>query len=303
MAAKTRKSVTVNTIRENRGKDLSPVWDGHEDWPLTQFQKTYYDAMNYYNIETSPKDVKGIVLRWMISTGVDSETLALFKKTKDWRCPTTMSSIIKCLARGMPEMRQDFNQGRNMKEWVLNKIQQIIEDGKNDYIEVEEPEQKPVVHIQDRVYEISLSLCDEIEQHIDNFSISPDTWDNKALKISRLFAMKNVKSAHAKIIQEHYAKLLAELEELSGGEVDEQLREAYKRYSKKHTNKLVDFLKELDAACTQIINDAVIVRKPRAKKPIDKDKLVDITDIHESEKDNYSIYYMFLLDHESFRNK
>ena len=33
----------------------------------------------------------------------------------------------------------------------------------------------------------------------------------------------------------------------------------------------------------------------------DKDDLVDITNIHESEKDNFTIYYMFLLDNETFK--
>jgi hypothetical protein len=274
MAAKQKK-VTVKTIRENRGKDMSPLWDGHENWSLSDFKKTYYDAMNYYNIETSPKDVKSIVLRWMNSNDFDPIITSAFKKTKDWRCPTTMSSLIKCLSRGMPEAREDFNQGRNMKDWLVNKINQIIEDGKLDYVEDDEPEQKPIANIQDRIYEISLSLCDEIEQHIDNFTTSPDTWDPKDLKIASIFKIKNVKSSHAKIIKEHYAKTLAELEELASGEVDEQLKEAYKCYSKRHTKKMIEFLKELDNVCATIINDAITIKKPRVKKPVSKEKVVE----------------------------
>ena len=35
----------------------------------------------------------------------------------------------------------------------------------------------------------------------------------------------------------------------------------------------------------------------------DADRYVDITDIQESDKENYSIYYMFLLDHDKFLKK
>ena len=54
----------------------------------------------------------------LIYTDTDS-IIAAFKKTKDWRCHTTLGAIAACLIKGMPAQRDDFNQGRDTVEWQL----------------------------------------------------------------------------------------------------------------------------------------------------------------------------------------
>jgi hypothetical protein len=277
MAKKTKKSIaSLDTIRENRGKDLSPTWENHENWTAEQFRKNYYSAMQYYNLETSNKDVKSIVIRWIgKNEDIDPSVIAKFKDIKDWRCSTTMSSIAKCLMRGMPDIREDFNQGRNTRHWLLNKINQVIEDGRLDNVVDDDESDKPVIPIVDKTYEISLAMCDEIENHIDKFINDSEKWKSKDLNIISLFKTKNAKSQHAKIIKEYYNPSLLELEELASGEASEDLRESYNHYSRKNIRKLIEFYREIDSSCNMIIDEAKAARKPKVKKPIVKDKLVE----------------------------
>ena len=62
--------------------------------------------------------------------------------------------------------------------------------------------------------------------------------------------------------QEHLDELL----ELSSGNADEQLREAYSHNSRKNIKKLIEFYQAIASACDQLAQEAKILKKPRAKK-------------------------------------
>lgn len=278
MATKTKtKKTTIHSIRENRGKDLSPSWDNHEKMSAAQFVKNYHTAMQFYNLEIPNKDIKPTVLKWMTLNDVSPSIIAKFKKVKDWRCVSSLSSIALCLMKGMPESREDFNQGRNTKTWLLNKIDQVIEDGELDYTTDEEfgnnsPVTKPVVNIQERLRDISLMMCDEIETYIDKFITTPDKWAPKGINIVNLFKNNGVKSAHAKIIKDFYSRSLNEIASLFETEVDEDLKENYSCYTKKQLRNLLEFYREIDSVCNMLIEKAKV---EKVKKPVSKDKIVE----------------------------
>lgn len=275
MATKTKKT-TLHTIRENRGKDLSPSWENHEKMSATQFVKNYHTAMQFYNLEIPNKDIKPTVLKWMTRNNVDSNIIAKFKKVKDWRCVSSMSSIALCLMKGMPEYREDFNNGRNTKNWLLDKINQVIEDGELDYTTEEEfgnnTPVKPVVNIQERLRDISLIMCDDIESYIDKFITNPEKWSPKGINIVNLLKTNGVKSAHARIIKEFYSRSLNEIASLFGTEVDEDLKENYSCYTKKQLRNLLEFYQSIDSACNMLIEKAKV---EKVKKPVSKDKIVE----------------------------
>ena len=85
---------------------------------------------------------------------------------------------------------------------------------------------------------------------------------------------KDAKAAHARVIREFYKRNLEELEELASGNADEQLREAYSYQSKKNIRKLIEFYREVDSACTMLMQESKVNRKPRAKKTVPADKIV-----------------------------
>ena len=63
--------VTIASIRESRGKDSSPNWDGAENWTAIQFIENWHNATRYYNLEFNAKEHKGAVIKWMNHNGIE----------------------------------------------------------------------------------------------------------------------------------------------------------------------------------------------------------------------------------------
>jgi len=271
----TKKQVTAHRTRAV--KDHSPVWDDVEKMTAEQFQRHWHNAMSYYRLEFSGKDLKPAVIKWMTDTGCTKADITAFKKTKDNRCNTTMGAIASCLLRGMPSIRADFNQGRDTSAWLREQIVEVIEAGKNDKDEDEVITDKPVVvqpSIQERVKEAAYRMTEELEDAIEGFQTDPENFDPKAFKVLNLLKGKQVKAAHARLIKTLYSRDLAELEELASGKADEQLREGYAHRSKKQIKNLIAFYQEIMSACDMLAQEAKVNRAPRARKTQPKEKVV-----------------------------
>ena len=271
----TKKQVIAHRTRTV--KDHSPVWDDCDKMDANQFLRHWHNAMNYYRLEFSGKDLKPAVIKWMTSIECDAKDIAAFKKTKDNRVNVTMGAIASCLLRGMPAVRADFNSGRDTAAWLREAIVETIEAGKNDKDDSEVVEVKPVgvqPSIQDRVREAAYKMTEEIEDAIDGFQTNPENFDPKAFKMLNLLKGKEVKAAHARIIKTFYSRDLAELEELASGKGDEQLREAYSHRSKKQIKNLIAFYQEIMMACDMLAQEAKVNRAPRKTKTVPKEKLI-----------------------------
>lgn len=269
------KKVTSVSIREHAKKDHSPTWDGHEDMSKTQFAKHFRDTMQYYNLEFAAKDLKPAVLKWMKTKDYDADIYEAYKKTKDWRTSVTMGSLASCLLRGMPEYREDFNNGKDVSEWLDNAIRQAIERGKSDVDE--EDGDKPVENkptIQDRVRDIAIAMIRDVDDIIESFHEDPETFDPKAHKVINVLKSNQVKAGHARVIKDIYVKEMADYEELVNGTADEDLKEGYKHRSKKQIKNILAFYQDILSACDMLAQEAKVTRKPRVKKPVAKDKLV-----------------------------
>ena len=271
----TKKQVIAH--RTKAPKDYSPVWENTEQMTAEQFQRHWHNAMSYYRLEFSGKDLKPAVIKWMTSVGCTKEDIASFKKTKDNRCNVTMGAIASCLLRGMPTVRADFNQGRDTAAWLRGEIVNTIEAGKNDIDEDVVAETKPLVvqpSIQERVRETAYKMTEELEDALEGFQTDPENFDPKAFKVLNLLKGKEVKAAHARLIKTLYSRDLAELEELASGNADEQLKEGYSHRTKKHIRTLIAFYQEIMSACDMLAQEAKVNRKPRKTKVVPKDKLV-----------------------------
>ena len=272
----TKKQVIAH--RTKAPKDHSPTWDGVETMDANQFLRHWHNAMEYYRLEFSGKDLKPAVIKWMTSVGCTKEDIVAFKKTKDNRCNVTMGAIASCLLRGMPAVRADFNDGRDTTAWLRTAIVEVIAQGKDDIDEDEAPKDvKSTVaqpSIQDRVRDAAYRMTEELEDAIEGFQIDPENFDPKAFKVLNLLKGKEVKAAHARVIKTLYSKDLAELEELASGKADEQLREGYSHRTKKQIKSLIAFYQEIMSACDMLSQEAKVNRKPRAKKSVPAEKLV-----------------------------
>jgi len=272
-----KEKITSVSIRQNAKKDHSPVWTDQEAMSATQFLRHWHIAMEYYRLEFSGKDLKPAVLKWMATVGCTKEDIAAYKKTKDNRTNVTMGAIASCLLRGMPDVREDFNEGRSTAQWLLKSINAVIAEGKNDIDDEAVAEVKSTViqpTIQERVRDSAMGMTEEIEDAIEGFQTDPENFDPKAFKMLNLLKGKEVKAAHARIIKAFYSKDLAELEELASGKGDEQLKEGYSHRSKKQIKNLIAFYQEIMMACDMLAQEAKVNRAPRKTKAVPKEKLV-----------------------------
>lgn len=271
------KKITSVTIRENAKKDYSPKWDNAEAMTSSQFLRHWHGAMSYYRLEFSGKDLKPQILKWMATVGCTKEDITAFKKTKDNRCNVTMGAIASCLLRGMPPVREDFNDGKDTAAWLRKAIVDVIAEGKDDVDEEAVAEVKstaPVISIQERVRDTAYAMTEEIEDAIESFQLNPADFDPKAFKVLNLLKAKGAKAAHARFIRDLYARDLAELEELLGDAPDEQLREAHKHLTRRQVKSIHAFYQEIASACTMLAEEAKLNKKPRKTKTIPAEKIV-----------------------------
>jgi hypothetical protein len=268
MATKLKQASIA--LRQNAKRDHSPKWDDLENLTAEQFTRKFRQAMDWYRLESSGKELKPKVIDWMGRNGYDKTTIQSFKKTKDNRCSPTVGAIAACLIKGMPEKRTGFNQDRNVAEWLRNEITNIIIEGKNDKDDSEVVvDVKPVVaqpSIQDRLREAAGDMGEELDAAIDSWITDPEAFNPKEFKIVNLLKGKGAKAAHARIIKQYFQRGLDELHELASGNADEQLREGYKHVARKNVKKLIDFYEGIAAACEQIAAEQKVLKKPRAKK-------------------------------------
>lgn len=266
-------------IRQSKSKDQSPNWDGAANWSEEEFRQKFNSAMAWYRVEKSSKDLKPKVIDWMGRNGYDRDSIAEFKKTKDSRCSMTVGSIAACLLKGMPEQHANFNKGRNTANWLRSEIDRIITDGREDIDD--SIEQKPnvklptqIVSIQDRIRDQAGASSEELDTAIDSWIVNPESFDPKAFKVLSVLRGKNVKGAQARYVKAYFQKGYDELLELSSGQADEQLREAYRHNSRKNVKKLIDFYEMILTACDQIAAEAKVTKKVRTKKIKPAEELV-----------------------------
>ena len=276
MATKSKKITSV-TIRENKGRDNSPKWEGHELWDTNQFFRQFRNSMDYYRLEFSGKDLKPKVIDWMSANGYSKDEIKAYKNTKDWRTNLTMGAIAANLLKGMPAVRADFNDGKDATVYLRESIAKIVSEGVEDISDDETVVVKnntaPQPSIQDRVREAAFKMTEDIEDAIESFQQDPEAFDPKSIKVVNSLKGRQAKAAHARIIKDFYQSGYNDLEELQNT-TDEQLKEAYSHLSKGQIKKLFGLYTEIIGACTMLMQEAKVNKKPRAKKPQPKDKLV-----------------------------
>ena len=268
----TRRQVEEH--RERIKKDLSPSWDSASEWDTNTFYNTFRKSLDYYNSKYTGKDLKPEVISWMKSNGYESEVIAHFESIESWHSSITMGAIAACLNRGMPEYRDDFNNGKNSAEWLRNAIADVL----NRNI-IEEPSDTSIQNqksIQDRTRQIAEKMVSEIDMAIDDWIRSPETADLSNYNLLNILRGKNAKPAHSRLIKEFYLSSYVELQELTSGSADAQLRECYSSRPRKYIRALLQFYSEIMNACDLLAIEGKANRNqtPRVKKAVSKDKLV-----------------------------
>ena len=267
--SKTKRSKSRKKV------DSTPGWDGHEGWDDNKFSAHFKSALQYYNVYFSGKELKPKVIAWMTANKFSKKQIKQFKATHDWRVSATMGSIAANLLKGMPAVRDDHNQGRDVEEWLREAINKVIENGANDkQAKAGNSAKKQTISVQDRMRDVANKMSTDIDLEYEKVIANPKKYDLKSFKPLNMLKTVEAKAAHARIIKSMYDAELEEMEEVVAG-TDPELDEAYSHLSKSERKKILNFLKELVGACSMIMQEGKVARAPRTKKPKSKDKLIE----------------------------
>ena len=268
MATTTAKRAKNHAALTASKKDSSPKWDNADQLSGEAFTKLFRDSMNWYSQNKTGKELKPQVINFLAQAGVDRELISQFKRTRDAMCGITLGAVAACLVKGMPRIHPEFNSAKDSGAWVIKEVETIV--AKGDFNDPDEPKivktVNPIISIQDRIREQAGSMAEEIDAAIDNFIMDPNSFDPKQYNLVKLLRGKGAKAAQARYIKSFYEFGQAELLELSSGQADDQLREAYRHLARKNVRKLIDFYQYIMDACDQIAAEAKVNKKPRAKK-------------------------------------
>lgn len=254
-----------------------PDWD---DIPETESQLKLKLSLcfNYYNYFYTHKDFKPVIISWCKNSGeFTSQEISQLKSIDEWRFPVTYGSLIKMLHNGMPEELY----GRNYKDFLLDNIKRIKEQYSID-VQVSEDDtittEELKISVHDRIKEKAELHCSKIEDWLESFYTDKTKFNPKGFDIVSYLRLQQANPSIARYIKKFYTSTFEELKTLfhKKSDTDEyrDLAESYNGYSAKEVKKLYEAYLEIDTACELLMQEQK-VRKPKAKKEVSKDKLVE----------------------------
>ena len=158
------------------------------------------------------------------------------------------------------------------KSWKKEDIQAFIrkEDADRDAKKPHKKEKvkREPVDIQGGIKRHADFVIGEIEEFFDKY-----TTDWKDYSPYKHMVLKGVKPKHSKLIKDHALVNVRDYKEILSTN-DEQLKEAYRMWSKPQLKNIIKWWKVLAEDCDRIVEDGKYIR--RAKRELKKKRLVKL---------------------------
>lgn len=219
--------------------------------PITREQYARY--LNWYNIMCTASEAREYLETYLKNVGRHTE-LKKLKSVSDTWVPLTAAWIARMIHRGIPVSQES-------RDFLERKILDVIQN----HFSAEKKETETstnVISIQDRMRDRASDLIGDVEEQIDkNVEFSLYDW-LKANEIPATYAPR---------IAAYYAPILSELLEALEGE-DPQLREAYKRFTKKQLEQRVLFFNSIIEDAERYADTTKKVRAPRKPRTVSVEK-------------------------------
>lgn len=268
----TKKQVTAHRTRTAKTpRDASPGWEGAVSWSGEQFTRNFHNAMDYYRMESSVKDLRGRIVEWMQANKHDKAEIEAFRKLKDRHINGTLCGVAACLVKGMPSQHPEFNKGKDTVIWITGAIADALRCGSNDIDEPESVEAKAEVKketIQDRLVQKLDETIGDIEGAVDDYVLQKKEFDTfKFLQASNLAA--NL----ANRVGDAFVGRIKELEEYLKGECD-QLNDGYKHLGKRGAKDMIKFYQSIIDGANAYKAAKIATRAKPKRKPVPPEKVV-----------------------------
>lgn len=272
--------------RQPAPKKTKAKFENCESMSGEEFHRIRRQAIDYYHFEHKTSDLLPSLYQWMKDNDYSADDIEAVK-SQGANGLGAAAILARCLSDGIPdylpqhdEYWQSLDGTTGAMQPITDSIQrlvaQAIKQGSILVREKQEDEAKqaaPVKTIQQRMMETAQEMCHPIDLLVDELHNDPERFDVKKHKVYNILKGREVKPNHARLIRDFYADDYAELLVVETT-ADEDLREAYRHLTKPALKNLIDFYKEIDTACVMLQEEAKATRKPKARKPVAKDKLV-----------------------------
>lgn len=230
------------------------------------YSKDFRNALWYLHYEADKSLLKKAVIKWIKdNTELDSSKLS---HLSDSEYETVGKYCVIANAGGeLPEMYSSK---------LLKHVEALFDIKEKIKEETEDAEIKPKKvkpNVQALTKSVAAKACGEIEGLIDEFTNNPNDFEVSTTVIEQIFKKEDLKPNHYKHIPGFYNPVKREIEKAISGE-DEQLNEGYAYLGKRGLNKFLKLLNTIIEVAEKQQELGKIKRKPAAKKPVDKSKLV-----------------------------
>lgn len=276
-AAKRTMSTTGQTIPNWKiiDPEMKPtVIDGQK----RSYARVLADACYYIHTEIDNKKLQAEFVLYC-EKHFDKAKAKTLKKLKDYQFGA-IGKYTYILAQGG---QLDANTLDKIEEHFNRLVEQALLIVEEEQEVADKPKTK-VISIQDRMREQVSDMLGVWEGNLDD-------WFDNQFDLKKFDPYKDmmthqpeIKPAHAKIIQDAFAPMLAEARAVVAWE-DEDIKESYSFFTARATErkKFLNFFEAIHTATDTIINTGKATRKTRAKKAPSKDKLIAKIKYKESE--------------------
>lgn len=232
------------------------------------YERLVQDACYFIHTEVDNKKLTGEFIKYCAKTFDKAEANTL-KKLSDHE----FSSIGK--------LTYILNKGGKLDQARLDSVEayykELVSKATNIIDKETVVEEKPtgkVISIQDRMRDQVAGLMGTWEGYIDDWMSGE--YDIKKFDPYREMMAHEpaIKPAHAKIIQDTFASMLAEAREVVEF-TDEDIKEGYRRFTARaaERKKFLEFYEKIHTATETLVNEGKATRKTRIKKAPSKEKV------------------------------
>lgn len=220
------------------------------------YKASLMNALNYYNNAFDNKDKRKWTLAYIGKGNKELDSLPDY----EFR---SIGTMIRMKQREVHLEKKELD----FIDLELARLRELAVTGKvlsSFKVQAEEPKQKPVVSVQDRIAEAASTHIAEIDGLIDDFILN-DT----EVSIESYLKSNEVSAAVTKLIPPFFARITEEIREAIKGE-DKQLVEGYSNFKKVKLRKLLKLYESINDACAQQVVVAKAQRKPTVRKVREK---------------------------------
>ena len=247
-----KKAVKRAKLLANGDKFSGPEPEPHTIKTRLDLSKAY----NWYNYACDLKQMVPWIIEFMKSSGkYTSQQISTYRTVPESRTVTTVGAISRLVNIGAKIPSETL-------EWAHKKILKTLTyapiSKKGELVQLQY-----TTSIADRVKQRTSNIIADLEDELDTFSRT----DSTEFVPYDYMKRNQIKSVHATKIVAYYTSLQQELIDTISGK-DDQLKEAYRKFTKPQLRKYLTFVESIIAAATSISQVNKAVRKPR--KPVEK---------------------------------